>query len=195
MSINAKLVMELRKKTGAGVYACKNALEKSEGNLEKAVKILIASGVEVAEEKKDKVMHEGLIVSYVHHNHKVGAMVEIRCQTDFAAHVLVDFAKTICMQIAATNPEFICEKDVSEDRIEKEKDIIKSTIRTNDRRPEVINRFLKNKMKKFYLENCLLSQKSVYDSRYSIRDLLNLKIREVGENISIVRFSRFQVGK
>lgn len=195
MVVNTNLVKELRQKTGAGVYACKNALEKAEGNLEKAVKILIASGIEVAEEKKDKVMPEGLVASYIHHNHKVGAMIEISCQTDFAAHVLVDFAKSICMQVAATNPEFISEKDVPEDRVEKEKDIIKSAVKTENRRPEVVNRFLKSRMRKFYLETCLLSQKSVYDSRYTVRDLLNLKIREVGENVSIVRFSRFQVGK
>lgn len=195
MGVDTLLVKELRQKTGAGVYACKHALEKAGGDLEKAVKFLIVSGVQVAEKKKSKPMPEGLVVSYIHHNHKVGAMIEIGCQTDFAAHVLVDFAKSICMQIAATNPEFISESDVPEERVIKEKDNIKATMRANNKRPEVIDRYIKSRMRKFYLERCLLSQKSVSDSRYSVRDLLNLKIREVGENISIIRFSRFQVGK
>ena len=188
-------VIDLRKETGIGMVACQKAMKESDGDIVKAREILRKNGHDFAEQVASKEVHEGLVYSYIHHNNKVGAIVEIRCQTDFCAHSLVEFAKSICMQICATNPEFITEKSVPVERVSQEKVKIFEELEELGKQEEEIGTILKGKMRKFYLEHCLLCQKSIYNSLLTVRDMLNDKIKQTGENIMIIRFCRYQLGE
>lgn len=191
---NTKIVYDLRKETGISITACQKAAKEANGDIVKAREILKKNGYDFAEQVKDKQTSEGLIYSYIHHNNKVGSIVEIRCQTDFCAMSLHEFAKQICMQICATNPEFISEKSVPTERIAQEKIKIFDELESLGKEEEEIGSIIKGKMRRFYFEHCLLCQKSIQNSLLTVRDMLNEKIRQTGENIEIVRFCRYQVG-
>ena len=180
----------LRKETGCSISDCIKALENSDGDIENAKKLL---GVRSDERFPD--IPEGVVESYIHHNHKVGVIVEIHCETDATANALPKFAREVCVQIAATNPEFISERDVPHERLVSERAKYAEKLRQSSKPKEEIAKIIKGKMKKFYLEHCLMNQKYVQDTRITVRDFINNKIRETGEKIKIIRFSRFQVGK
>jgi len=191
--MNMEKVRKLRAETGAGIVACARALEKSDGNAVKAKMTLCLEGHDIHEGKTERSVNQGLITSYIHHNRKVGAMVEIRCETDFAATVLRDFAKDLCMQVAATNPEFVSRDDVPQERIQHEREKLLTILRSSDKPQVNWDKIIQNRLKKFFIEHCLLDQKSVKDSTVTVTDLLVQKARAVGENIVIKRFCRFQI--
>ncbi len=195
-AISAAMVKELRDKTGAGIMDCKAALTESDGNIEAAIDFLRKKGIATAKKRAGRAASEGTIQSYIHMGGKIGVMVEVNCETDFVAKNddFRDFAKNIAMHIAATNPVGIIPEDVPEDIIEKEKDIYRAQALETGKPENILDKIAEGKLRKFFKENCLLQQPYVRDPDMTVEDLLNENIGKIGENITIRRFCRFQIG-
>lgn len=196
-NINAAMVKQLREKTGAGMMDCKNALSEVNGDIEKAIELLRKKGLATARKRAGRALDEGMIQSYIHMNGKLGVLVEVNCETDFVAknEDFQDFTKNIAMHIAATNPLGIAPEDISQEIIEKEKEIYRAQALEMGKPENVVDKIVEGKLNKFYEENCLLNQPYVRDTDMSIADLLNEMIAKIGENISIKRFVRYQIGE
>ncbi|HIJ54765.1 MAG TPA: translation elongation factor Ts [Deltaproteobacteria bacterium] len=196
-TISAAMVKDLRDKTGAGIMDCKAALTESDGNIEAAIDFLRKKGIATAKKRAGRAASEGTIQSYIHMGGKIGVMVEVNCETDFVAKNddFREFAKNIAMHIAAINPVGITPEDVPEDIIEKEKDIYRAQALETGKPENILDKIAEGKLQKFFKENCLLQQPYVRDPDMTIEDLLNETIGKIGENISISRFCRFQVGE
>ena len=192
--ITAEQVKELRDKTGVPMMDCKRALEESSGDMDKAVEILRKKGAAKAAAKATRVVKEGFIGSYIHANGKIGVMVEVNCETDFVAknQSFRDFCKDIAMHIAAANPPYLKREDVPADILEKEKEIHREQIK--DKPANVQDKIITGKLEKYFSDVCLLEQPFVKDDKISIKDLINNKITEIGENLVIKRFVRMEVG-
>ena len=197
MKITAKMVKELRDKTGAGMMDCKKALVESGGDEEKALAWLRQKGLSKAQKRAGKTASEGMIGSYIHMNGKIGVLVEINCETDFVAKSdkFQEFAKNIAMQIAASSPQYISPEDIPEEVLEKEKEIYTNQAKEEGKPENIIPRIVEGKLKKFYKEVCLLEQPYIRDDSLSIQDLLNELVSVLGEKIVIRRFVRFEVGE
>ena len=195
--ISAGMVKELREKTGAGMMDCKKALSEVNADMEKAVEFLRKKGLATAQKRAGRALNEGIIQSYIHMTGKLGVLVEVNCETDFVAknEDFQEFAKNIAMHIAASNPLGISPEDVPEDLIEKEKEIYRAQALEMGKPENVIDKIVEGKLKKFYEESCLLNQPYVRDTNLSVADLLNELIAKIGENISIKRFIRYQIGE
>ncbi len=198
MEISAKVVMELRKKTGAGMMDCKKALAETEGDMEKAANILREKGMAAAAKRAERETANGFIATYVHPGAKLAVMVEVNCETDFVARneKFQEFAKNVAMHIAATNPLAISEDEVDQEMLEKEKEIFKNQALNEGKKPEFVEKIVEGRVNKFYKENCLLHQIYVRDEKQksTIQDLLTEVISVIGENIKISRFVRYQIG-
>jgi len=196
-TISAKTVKQLREKTGVGIMDCKKALSECEGDINKAIEFLRKKGLAIAAKRAGRAMTEGVIQPYVHLGGKLGVLVEVNCETDFVAKNddFKEFAKNIAMQIAATNPLGIDTSDIPEDIINKEKEIYRAQTQAAGKPEKVIEKIVEGKLKKFFSESCLLNQAYVRDPHLTIADLLNDLISKMGENISIKRFVRFQIGE
>ena len=196
-NISAAMVKQLREKTGAGMMDCKNALSEVEGDIEKAIELLRKKGLATAQKRAGRALSEGIIQSYIHMNGKLGVLVEVNCETDFVAknEDFQEFAKNIAMHIAASNPLGITPEDVSEEIIEKEKEIYRAQALDMGKPENVTDKIVEGKLNKFYQESCLLNQPYVRDTDMSVADLLNGLIARIGENISIKRFVRYQIGE
>ena len=195
--ISAGMVKELREKTGAGMMDCKKALSEVNGDIDKAVEFLRKKGLATAQKRAGRALNEGIIQSYIHMTGKLGVLVEVNCETDFVAknEDFQEFAKNIAMHIAASNPLGITAEDVPEDLIEKEKEIYRAQALEMGKPENVIDKIVEGKLKKFYEESCLLNQPYVRDTDISVADLLAELIAKIGENISIKRFVRYQIGE
>lgn len=195
--ISAGMVKELREKTGAGMMDCKNALSEVNGDIENAIAFLRKKGLATAQKRAGRALNEGIIQSYIHMTGKLGVLIEVNCETDFVAknEDFQEFAKNIAMHIAASNPLGITPEDVPENLIEKEKEIYRAQALEMGKPENVIDKIVEGKLKKFYEESCLLNQPYVRDTDISIADLLNALIAKIGENISIKRFIRYQIGE
>ncbi len=195
--ISAGMVKELREKTGAGMMDCKNALSEVNGDIENAIAFLRKKGLATAQKRAGRALNEGIIQSYIHMTGKLGVLIEVNCETDFVAknEDFQEFAKNIAMHIAASNPLGITPEDVPENLIEKEKEIYRAQALEMGKPENVIDKIVEGKLKKFYEESCLLNQPYVRDTNISIADLLNALIAKIGENISIKRFIRYQIGE
>jgi len=195
--INAAIVKQLREKTGAGMMDCKKALVEVEGDMEKAVDFLRKKGLATAQKRAGRAMTEGMIQSYIHMTGKLGVLVEVNCETDFVAknEDFQEFAKNIAMHIAASNPLGIKPEDVPEEIIENEKSIYRAQALEMGKPENILDKIVEGKLKKFYQENCLLNQPFVRDPEISIADLMNDLIAKIGENITIKRFMRYQIGE
>jgi len=196
-AISAAMVKELRDKTGAGIMDCKAALTESDGNIEAAIDFLRKKGIATAKKRAGRAASEGTIQSYIHMGGKIGVMVEVNCETDFVAKNddFRDLAKNIAMHIAATNPVGITPEDVPEDIIEREKDIYRAQALETGKPENILDKIAEGKLQKFFKENCLLQQPYVRDPDTTVEDLLNETIGKIGENITISRFCRFQIGE
>ena len=196
-NISAAMVKQLREKTGAGMMDCKNALSEVEGDVEKAIELLRKKGLATARKRAGRALSEGMIQSYIHMTGKLGVLVEVNCETDFVAKNddFQEFTKNIAMHIAATNPLGITPQDISQEIIEKEKEIYRAQALDMGKPENVIDKIVEGKLNKFYEESCLLNQPYVRDTDISITDLLNQMIAKIGENISIKRFVRYQIGE
>ncbi len=196
-AISAQLVKELREKTGAGMMDCKKALMESDGDIDKAIEFLRKKGLDTAKKLAGRATSEGTIQTYSHMGAKLGVMVEVSCETDFVAknEDFIEFAKNIAMHIAASNPLAVHSEELSQDVIEKEKEIYQAQAKEQGKPDVVIDKIVEGKLAKFMKENCLVDQPYVRDPDKSVSDLLNELIAKIGENIAIKRFVRFQVGE
>jgi elongation factor Ts len=195
--INAAMVKQLREKTGAGMMDCKSALTEVGGDMEKAIEFLRKKGLATAQKRAGRAMTEGTIQSYIHMNAKLGVLVEVNCETDFVAKNddFQGFAKNIAMHIAASNPLGIAPEDIAQEVIEKEKEIYRAQALDTGKPENVLDKIVEGKLKKFYQDNCLMNQPYVRNPDITIADLLNELIAKIGENISIKRFVRYQIGE
>ncbi len=196
-TISAKMVMQLREKTGAGIMDCKGALTECNGDMDKAIDFLRKKGLATAAKRADRAMTEGIVESYIHTDSKLGVLVEVNCETDFVAKNddFKAFAKNIAMHIAATNPVGIRPEDVSEEIINKEKEIYHGQVLEMGKPEKIADKIVEGKLKKYFKENCLMDQDYVRNPEMTITDLLNEMIAKIGENISIKRFVRFKIGE
>ena len=196
-TISATLVKQLREKTGAGMMDCKQALVECDADMDKAVDFLRKKGLASAQKRAGRAMTQGTVQSYIHMGGKLGVMVEVNCETDFVAknEDFLDFAKNIAMHIAATSPLGIRAEDVSQEIINREKDIYQGQALEMGKPENVVPKIVEGKMNKFFKDNCLLNQPYVRNPELSVEDLLNELIGKIGENISIRRFVRFQTGE
>jgi elongation factor Ts len=195
--ITAAMVKELREKTGVGMMDCKKALADNDGDMEKAVDFLRKKGLATAQKRAGRAMSEGTIQSYIHMGGKIGVMVEVNCESDFVAknEDFQEFARNIAMHIAATNPVAIAQEDVSQDVIDKEMEIYRGQAMEMGKPENIAEKISEGKLQKFFKENCLMNQAYVKDPEKTVADLLNEQIAKIGENISIKRFARFQLGE
>ncbi|MDP8217907.1 MAG: translation elongation factor Ts [Candidatus Theseobacter exili] len=194
-AIKAEMVRDLRAKTNAGIMNCKEALKESDGDLAKAEDWLRKKGLMIAAKKATRSAKEGLISSYIHHNGKIGVMTEICCETDFVARneSFKSFVKDVNMHIAMASPQYISNDEVPQDFLEREKEIYVAQVKNKP--PQVVEKIVTGKLKKKLAEICLLDQPFVKDTDVTIGDRLKSKIAELGENILIKRFIRFQLGE
>ena len=196
-NVSAQLVKELRGKTGAGIMDCKQALSESDADLNKAIEFLRKKGLATAAKRAGRAMSEGTIQSYIHMGGKLGVMVEINCETDFVAKNVdfQEFARNIAMHIAATNPLGVQPEDIPQETIDSEMDIYRAQAKETGKPDNILDKIAEGKLNKFIKENCLLNQPYVRDPDITVGDLLNELIAKIGENITIKRFVRFQVGE
>lgn len=197
MAVNASAVKELREKTGAGMLDCKKALEEANGDLTKAAELLREKGLAAAAKKSDRIATEGVVESYIHAGGRIGVLVEINCETDFVAKTdnFKDFARDVAMQIAATAPKYVRREEVSQDEIEKEKEILKAQALNEGKPEKIVEKMVEGRIGKYYEEYCLMEQSFIKDPDKTIETLLKEKIATIGENISIRRFARFELGE
>jgi len=196
MQITSQMVKDLRDKTAAGMMDCKKALAETNGDMEKAVDFLRQKGLAVAAKRAGRATSEGTIGVYVHAGGKLGVMVELGCETDFVAKTdaFLEFAKDVAMHIAAVNPVGITREDIPAELIAREKEIYVNQALDSGKPAAIVEKMVSGKVDKFIAESCLLEQKFVKNPDLTIQDKLNEVIATMGENISIKRFTRFQVG-
>lgn len=196
MTITASMVKEIRELTGAGMMDCKKALTETGGNLDEAVKLLREKGLAKAAKKAGRLASEGIVASYIHSG-RIGVMVEINSETDFVAKndEFQQFAKDIAMHIAAANPLYVRKDEVPQSVIDSEKEVLRNQALNEGKPEQIIDKMVEGRIAKYYKEVCLLEQPFVKDSDVTIEELLNSKIAKIGENLSIRRFARFEVGE
>ena len=197
MTIEAQVVKELRDKTGAGMMDCKNALRKSDGDIEKAIDFLRKAGVAKAEKKGSRDTKEGIVYSYIHAGGRLGVLIEVNCETDFVAKTegFIDLTHNLAMQIAATNPIALDRESIPESVSSREKEIYADQASTSGKPENIIEKMVDGKMNKFFQENCLMEQAYIKDSEKKVSELLTESIATLGENITISRYVRFAVGE
>jgi elongation factor Ts len=197
MEISMELVKDLRQRTGAGVMDCRTALQEAKGNIEGAIDYLRKKGLATAAKKAGRIATDGLVSSYIHAGGKIGVLVEINCETDFVARTddFQTFVKNIAMQIAAANPQYIRREEVPPEVLEKERQIYRTQALDSGKPEKVIDKIVDGKLERFYSEVCLLEQTYIKDSDQTVREVLEAMIAKIGENISIRRFARFQLGE
>jgi elongation factor Ts len=196
-NVSAQLVKELRDRTGAGFTACRDALVEAKGDIEQAINVLRKKGQAAAQKKAQRATSEGLVGSYIHAGGKIGVLVEINCESDFVART-EDFQRLsheVAMHIAALDPRFLRREEVTQDVLDREREIYKEQAKSTGKPEPVIEKIVSGKMEKFYEENCLYEQHFIRDESITIKELVDQAIAKLGENISIRRFSRFKVGE
>ena len=197
MSIDAKIVKELRDKTGAGMMDCKRALVDTDGDLVKAVEALRKAGVTKAEKRGLRSAQDGLVYSYIHHGGRLGVLVEVNCETDFVAKTdgFKELVHNLAIQIAATNPVSVSREQVPEELVKSEQDIYTEQAKNSKKPDKVIEKIVTGKMDKYFQEICLLEQPFIKDPDKIVKDLITESIATLGENISVGRYIRYAVGE
>jgi elongation factor Ts len=197
MEISAKLVKELRDRTGAGMMECKAALVETKGNLAEAEIVLRKRGIASASKKATRTTRQGVIGSYIHPGAQLGVLVEVNCESDFVARTddFQQLVKDLAMQVAAADPQFIRKEDVTPDALAKEKDIQRGRALQEGKPEKMVDKIVEGRMNKFYEEVCLYEQPFIRENSTTVGDLIKSMIAKVGENISVSRFVRFKVGE
>ena len=197
MSIDAKIVKELRDKTGAGMMDCKRALVDTDGDLVKAVEALRKAGVTKAEKRGLRSAQDGLVYSYIHHGGRLGVLVEVNCETDFVAKTdgFKELVHNLAIQIAATNPVSVSREQVPEELVKSEQDIYTEQVKNSKKPDKMIEKIVTGKMDKYFQEICLLEQPFIKDPDKIVKDLITESIATLGENISVGRYIRYAVGE
>ena len=197
MEISAKLVKELRDRTGAGMMECKKALIEAKGNLPEAEIILRKRGIAAASKKASRTTRQGVVSSYIHPGAQLGVLVEVNCESDFVARTddFQQLVKDLAMQIAAADPQFIRREDVTPEALAKERDIQRGRALNEGKPEKMLDKIVDGRMNKFYEEVCLYDQPYVRENSTTVGDLIKSVIAKLGENISVSRFVRFKVGE
>ncbi len=197
MAITADLVKGLRERSGAGIMDCKEALNETKGDMDAAIDYLRKKGLSKAAKKAGRATSEGVIYSYIHGAGKIGVMLEVNCETDFVARneKFLDMVKDIAMHIAAVSPAYVSSDDVPASVADKERAILAEQAKESGKPEAVIAKIVEGRISKFYEDNCLVKQKFVKNPDITIEDLVKAKISEIGENIVIRRFVRYQLGE
>jgi elongation factor Ts len=195
--VTAKEVSELRQRTGAGMMDCKGALEETSGDMNAAVELLRKKGVAKAEKRVGRAASEGLIGSYIHHNGKIGVLVEVNCETDFVARTddFKQLVKHLAEHIAAASPVAIDRDQVPPDRVEQERRIFVEQVRQAGKPENMIDKIVEGKIEAFYKDVCLLHQAWVREPKKTVGDLVKEISAKTGENVQVRRFARFQMGE
>lgn len=195
--ITAALVKELRERTGVGMMDCKKALSATDGDLEKAIDFLREKGLAAAAKKAGRVAAEGLVEAYIHGGGRIGVLVEVNCETDFVAKTdaFKELVKDIAMHIAATNPSYLKREEVPTAELEHEQAVLAEQARNEGKPEKIIEKMVAGRIEKYYKEVCLMEQPFVKDPDKTISDLITESIAKIGENISIRRFTRYQLGE
>src|SRR5579864_5240886 len=197
VNVPAQLVKDLRERTGAGFNDCRNALVESSGDVERAIDVLRRKGQAAAQKKAQREASEGLIGHYIHAGGKIGVVVEVNCESDFVART-DDFQRLchdLAMHVAAADPRFLRREQVTEEILEREREIARAQAKATGKPEPVIEKIVSGKMEKFYEETCLYEQHFIKDEGVTVKELVDQVIAKLGENISIRRFSRFKVGE
>lgn len=195
--IKAESVKELRERTGAGMMDCKKALTDSNGDMEKAIDFLREKGLAAAAKKAGRIAAEGLVESYIHGEGRIGVLVEVNCETDFVAKnpEFKELCRDIAMQIAATSPEFVSKEEVPTEALDREREVLRAQA-LNEGKPEnIVDKMVEGRIEKYYKEVCLLEQAFIKDTDKTVSALITEKVAKIGENISVRRFTRYQVGE
>ena len=197
MSSMGTLVKELRGKTGAGILDCQNALKETDSDIEQAIDLLRQRGLAAAQKKAGRETKEGVVSSYIHAGSKIGVLVEVNCETDFVARndEFQELVKDVALQIAAASPAYVKRDQVSTEQVEREKAIYLAQAKELGKPAAAIEKIVQGKLEKFYQEQCLLEQSFIKDPNVTITEILTQKIAKLGENISIARFTRYQLGQ
>jgi len=196
MAISAEDVRKLRERTGQGMMECKHALEEAGGNAEKAIEILRKKGLATAEKKSGRKAAQGRVHAYIHHNGKVGVLVEVNCETDFVAknEQFIAFLNDLCLHICASSPMAVRREEIPANLVETEKRIARESV-TGKKPENVIEKIVEGKLGKWYADHVLLEQPFVKDQDRSVQQVLTDLLAKIGENIQIRRFARFEVGE
>jgi elongation factor Ts len=191
--MDTKLLMQLREKTGAPITACQQVLASTQGDLEKAAEILKQKGLEVVQKKTGRETSQGIIDAYIHQNARVGALIQVHCETDFVARSpeFKEFVHDLAMQVTASSPLYLATEDIPAEIIEKQRRIILDEVAGSGKPPQIIEQMAKGKLEKWQKEVCLLNQPFIKDEEVTIQGLLQEKIAKFGENIKIKQFIRF----
>jgi elongation factor Ts len=197
MEISAKQVAELRNRTGAGMMDCKAALQEANGDIEAAVELLRKKGIMKAEKRGGREVREGLISSYIHHNGKVGVLVEVNCETDFVARTddFKNLVKSVAEHIAAMAPLAVDKDQIPADVVDRERRIYVEEVKASGKPANLVDKIVEGKVEAFYKQNCLLSQPWVRDDKKTIGELVKEISGKTGENVQVRRFTRFQMGE
>lgn len=197
MAVNASAVKELREKTGAGMLDCKKALEEANGDLTKASELLREKGLAAAAKKSDRIATEGMIESYIHAGGKIGVLVEVNSETDFVAknEQFRTFVRDVALHIAAANPKYLRRDEVPQEALDKEREILKNQALNEGKPEKIVEKIVEGRISKFYEEYCLLEQPFVKDPDKTVEEVLKEKIATIGENLSIRRFVRYELGE
>lgn len=195
--ITADMVKKLRDMTGAGMMDCKKALVETDGDYEEAKEFLRKKGITKAEKVAARAATEGIIYSYIHHNDKIGVLLELNCNTDFVANTpeFKELAHKISLQIASMKPRWVKREDIPEEVIEKEREIYKEQMKESGKPDHIVEKIVDNKIEDFYQTNCLLEHEYVFEKGKSIKDLIVELVSKTGENIEIGRFVRWEIGE
>ncbi|TGK00953.1 translation elongation factor Ts [Leptospira semungkisensis] len=190
------LIKELRDRTGAGLMDCKKALQENNNDLDKSSDWLREKGIAKASKKAGRVTKEGRNISYIHGDGKIGVLLELNSETDFVSRneAFEALGKEICLQIAAMSPLYVSEDQVPAEDIERETKVLEAQLKEEGKKPEQIEKIIPGKIKKYYSEVCLLNQAFIKDNTKTVDDLVKEAISKFGENITVARFARFQVG-
>jgi elongation factor Ts len=195
---DAKTVMELREKTGAGVMDCKAALQASSGNLEAAVEYLRKKGLADAKKREHRDAKDGLVHAYIHPGSKLGVLIEVDCETDFVAKTdaFQELVRDLAMQVAATSPAYVAREDVPATVLEKEREIYRGQMADQKKPAQVLDKIVEGKLEKWFAEQCLLEQPFIKDTsgKTKVKDLVDLTNSRTGERVVVKRFARFQIG-
>ena len=197
MEISAQQVKELRERTGAGMMECKGALREAQGNLDKAVTLLRERGLAAAAKKAGRIAADGQVASYIHAGGRIGVLLEVNCETDFVAKT-PDFqalVRDVALHVAASSPRFVSRDEVDAATLEQERQIFRAQAVATGKPAAVVEKIVDGKMDRFYEEACLLEQPFVKDPERTVQDVVNAAVAQMGENIRIRRFVRFELGE
>lgn len=196
-TITANMVSELRSRTGAGIMDCKKALTEAAGDLEQAVVVLRKSGIAKAARKAGRATAEGLVVSYIHPGGRIGALIEVNCETDFVARneIFQTLVRDLAMHVAASRPLSVRREEVDPEIVEREKNVLTAQARESGKPESVIEKMVEGRLAKFFAEHVLMEQAFIKDPDKKVDDVIKEKITTIGENIVVRRFARFELGQ